>query len=705
MNYKSKYNTALDYEVTKNSTTYLDMLSDEEYRYFYKIISADEYGHVTKDIVGNGLITTKEYNKASGHLNYISTGYNSSNDVRDISYSYDKLNNVVSKIDRQQNVNSSYSYDSLNRIASANIETLNNPSNSLSLTYSYDSVGNILHKSDVGDYSYTKAHQVTHVSNGVESSNYSYDENGNMIKKNNTDITYSSFNKAIELSDGVNTTKFFYAPNRTRYKKILNGDTIYYIGKQFEQEKVGTTIRYKNYIYAGGEVVAINIEEDDGSMLTPSVRYLHKDSLGSVDTITDESGVVIQRLTYKPFGERVVTSWKDETTGLLPLTKRGYTGHEHIKEHGLINMNARLYDPTIGRFLSADTMIPSPYDTQSYTRYSYVKNNPMIYTDPTGHWSLGGIIKRIKRYVRTIAAIVVGAVIAIYAPYLLASYSAVFGTIAAGGAVTLSLAGTVAVGAIAGFAGGAIMTGTLRGALKGAVFGAISAGAAYGVAEATGTLFGISKEAAHSASFFGSGSKGIAAVKAIAHGLTRGAIAKAQGQTFKGGFWSGFASSGFSVGNKNYGGFAGRTAIMSIVGGTASKLGGGKFANGAVSGAFVHMFNSEQIITKWKEYRVLKVHSYSATSVSIVPSHVKTVWKRDATVMQIRENYKYCENDCTQGAKLYEYRIIRKIDTLVTDSATFNMGNYADPRVGERFITQNPWTGELVKGGTTTDGH
>jgi len=89
----------------------------------------------------------------------------------------------------------------------------------------------------------------------------------------------------------------------------------------------------------------------------------------------------------------------------------------------------------------------------------------------------------------------------------------------------------------------------------------------------------------------------LAVVKSMMHGLTRGLIAQAQGGTFKSGFASGFASSAFSVGNKGYGGFTGRTAIMAVVGGTASKLGGGKFSNGAVSGAFVHMFNAEALIT------------------------------------------------------------------------------------------------------------
>ena len=79
------------------------------------------------------------------------------------------------------------------------------------------------------------------------------------------------------------------------------------------------------------------------------------------------------------------------------------------------------------------------------------------------------------------------------------------------------------------------------------------------------------------------------------HGLARGAIQTLQGGSFRAGFFSGF-SSGMSVGTKGYGGFVGRRVMMGVVGGTASALGGGKFSNGAMSGAFTQMFNAENVV-------------------------------------------------------------------------------------------------------------
>ena len=63
---------------------------------------------------------------------------------------------------------------------------------------------------------------------------------------------------------------------------------------------------------------------------------------------------------------------------------RGFTGHEHLSWFGLINMNARLYDPVIGRFLSPDPYVQMPDFTQNFNRYSYGLNNPFVYIDENG---------------------------------------------------------------------------------------------------------------------------------------------------------------------------------------------------------------------------------------------------------------------------------------------------------------------------------
>lgn len=378
-NYKQKYknlNEGID-------DSYKGMFDNSEQKYYYKILDADEFGRITKSFTGNGLITLKDYNKKNGHLNSITTGYNGNNDIRDISYTYDVLNNVTSKSDYKQNITHSYTFDNLNRLSTS--ETIKEDETSL-ISYEYDSIGNITLKSDVSseNYVYLKAHQLQSVGN----LSYTYDANGNTIKKTKNsqtiNIEYNSYNKPILIEDETNKTQFFYAPNQSRYKKILNGNSTFYIGKHYEFENITGATLEKNYIYAGNELVAIHIEEDDGKMVLPQNRYLHKDALGSIDTITNESGVVIQRLAYSAFGEKLVQTWINEVDKNKALVKRGYTSHEHIEEFGFIHMNGRVYDSETGRFLSADPNVFHPFDTQNFNRYSYVMNNPLKYTDPSG---------------------------------------------------------------------------------------------------------------------------------------------------------------------------------------------------------------------------------------------------------------------------------------------------------------------------------
>jgi len=144
-------------------------------------------------------------------------------------------------------------------------------------------------------------------------------------------------------------------------------------------------------------------------------------------------------------------------------------------------LNARLYDSDIGRFLSADTLIQYPEHSQGYNRYSYIENNPLMAPDPTGHGFfsfLGSIFHAIVSNIRTIASIVVAAVVvATLGPWATAAFGA-FG-------------GAMVTGAIAGFASTLVSTGSLSAAFKGAFWGAIGAAAAFGVAELTANAFQI----------------------------------------------------------------------------------------------------------------------------------------------------------------------------------------------------------------------
>jgi RHS repeat-associated protein len=111
--------------------------------------------------------------------------------------------------------------------------------------------------------------------------------------------------------------------------------------------------------------------------------------LGSFAVITDVMGNIVQKCSYDAWGNR-----EFEVKDPSLIFDRGFTGHEHLPEFGLINMNGRMYDPVVGRFLSPDPYVVDPQYNQDYNRYSYARNNPLIFTDPDGEWIIlvGAII-------------------------------------------------------------------------------------------------------------------------------------------------------------------------------------------------------------------------------------------------------------------------------------------------------------------------
>ena len=143
---------------------------------------------------------------------------------------------------------------------------------------------------------------------------------------------------------------------------------------------------------AGGQEVATIVRRDDFDHET---LYHHFDQLGSVETITDESGAVVEELSLDAFGKRRdATDWLSDLSSGVPeninkVYDRGYTGHEQLDNLGLVHMNGRVYDPDIGRFLSADPFVPNPFGSQSFNRYSYIENNPLNAIDPTGFFHRG----------------------------------------------------------------------------------------------------------------------------------------------------------------------------------------------------------------------------------------------------------------------------------------------------------------------------
>src|SRR5690606_31789869 len=171
-----------------------------------------------------------------------------------------------------------------------------------------------------------------------------------------------------------------------------------------------------------------------GSAGTIKTRYLHKDHLGSITVITDESGNEVESFSFDPWGKRramsltqlqsILGNWSslnnyqkgNLTIPALTLTSatthKGFTGHNQLDGVNLIHMGGRVYDAEIGRFLSADPFVQDSTNLQALNRYSYVENNPLSYTDPSGYLKnpLKSVVKAFKKVVKGVFNVIKTAV-------------------------------------------------------------------------------------------------------------------------------------------------------------------------------------------------------------------------------------------------------------------------------------------------------
>ncbi|WP_315774135.1 MULTISPECIES: RHS repeat-associated core domain-containing protein [unclassified Bradyrhizobium] len=342
---------------------------------------------ITQDTAGNGLTTTRSFDALTGRLTGVSTG--SGGGVQNFSYTYDRRGNPLSRSDANTNLNETFTYDALSRLTSSSVNLTPTP---LSKTFTYDPIGNLLTKSDVGTYSYpaagsAKPHAVMSVSGGSISTTFTYDANGNQTSGLGRSLVYTSYNKPSSITQGTRTISFLDDTDHQRFKQVTPEATTLYIaafGVTAEVSNPGTlTQKWTDYLSVGGTSVGIRVTQ--ASMATPSTRYLHKDHLGSVAVITNENGVVQERLSYDAWGKRRLANGADDTAGSISSqTTRGFTGEEQLSVAGLVHLNGRVYDPILARMTSADPTVPYATSSQGWNRYSYARNRPVRSVDPSG---------------------------------------------------------------------------------------------------------------------------------------------------------------------------------------------------------------------------------------------------------------------------------------------------------------------------------
>ncbi|GAA4159078.1 hypothetical protein GCM10022217_21220 [Chryseobacterium ginsenosidimutans] len=494
--------------------------------------------------------------------NFLSTVNHSSQvkpGILQLSYSFDALKNELkSRITGGDfNITESFDYDDNNRLINwTNPVTGIKPQTNRNV---YDVKGRIMENDQVGTMKYensSKIYQSTGMTlNAAGTQNYNNDLIQTIVYNENNDPVFIDGQKGdvafqyglLGMRQRVTYGGNFAADGDGKFTKFYNEDG------SFEILKDNITGQEKHILYIGGNPYESNIifiknyTEANGSY-----KFLHKDYIGSILAISDEAGNKLEQrhfdawgnFTHLKIGNGAIITDKNiiDTTPLL--TDRGYTGHEHFAEVGIIHMNGRLYDPLLRRFLNADENIQDPYNTQNYNKYGYVMNNPLMFNDPSGEiiWFLGAAWAASHVF---LATIITGAVIGA----------------ALGAGMYLLQAAVTKNWSWGGFAK-SFLIGAVSGAAGGAVSGLFQAGSILG-----------------------------GAMSGMAGGATQGALSAVLNHTSANGIWQG-ALTGFLGGGAGMiggGTFASNvawgTGTGALVGGIGSLISGGSFADGAIVGA------------------------------------------------------------------------------------------------------------------------
>lgn len=308
-------------------------------------------------------LTSTERLDMNGNLIYSDIAYNGSI-LHQMAYTHNaNTGNVLSRTGMYAS-KENFTYDDADRLTGV--------SGGMTAEYRYAPNGNITFMTGMGNFAYesSKPHAVT----GVENTT-------GQIDRSTLYTTYNSIGKISTIHDPESGFRmnFNYGPDNARCDALLyNGfDTIQHItyipGCDIVSEKDQDGEYFHQWYYYIGDG-AVYYRDSYGNTDT---YYTYTDNIGSITRIYDGNGDLQFSAKYDPWGKRTNVT---NNIGLI----RGYTGHEHIWPFGLINMNGRLYDPLVGRFLSTDNFVQEPLNAQNFNRYSYCLNNPLKYNDPSG---------------------------------------------------------------------------------------------------------------------------------------------------------------------------------------------------------------------------------------------------------------------------------------------------------------------------------
>jgi len=377
----------------------------------------------------NGTVTENTFDPLQAYRLTQKVTLNGQDNLQDLTYAYDAAGNIISLTDSSATVlakTTVYEYDDLYRLTSATVTDSANNEDYVQ-TYAYDIIGNIINKSDIGDYSYVNnnPYQAT----TINGNNYTYYNNGNLKQDPAQRYWYNyqdRLSKAQNLEQTL-TSVFGYDQSGQRvYKKVTDEtgqdnvitETVYpnqYLEYEYLDEAYDSPTSTTKHLFFGNQRLG-QVKKENGQNV---ISLIFGDHLGSSSVMTDEQGNIIAIYDYYPYGSSRI----EEEVGAQ--TNRRFTGHELDEETNLTYAGARYYAAGVGRFTQADELsayVPYGYqiDPQKLNEYAYGRNNPIKYIDPDGriaifaalYYGAVWLVANIPAVITTISAAVGGAYMA-----------------------------------------------------------------------------------------------------------------------------------------------------------------------------------------------------------------------------------------------------------------------------------------------------
>jgi len=385
----SSYSTQNEY---KNGFAYkvYELKGGQKTKTLWEATEVNVQGQATKALLGNGIAISRDFDS----YGYITNAKHTlgTSLIMELGTSFDTQRGNLKwrKNSLFGNVTENFEYDSQDRLIQyPNVQGVQEDQ-------AYEDDGRIK-SNGLGTYNYgssDKKHQNTSITLTAQAST---DYQNRPLQT----VSYNTFKSPVEIvEDGRDKISFVYNADNSRsvmfyvglglketrtYRKHYSTD-----GSMEIKENTQTgAIEFVTYVDGDGYSAQAVYKKTYSSVgaVQEQTLYLHRDYQGSILTITNEAGAVLEKRQFDAWGAIVkVQDGAGNALNGLTILDRGYTGHEHLQSVCLIHMNGRLYDPKLHRFLQPDNYVQDPENTQNYNRYGYVLNNPLKYTDPSGEF-------------------------------------------------------------------------------------------------------------------------------------------------------------------------------------------------------------------------------------------------------------------------------------------------------------------------------